>query len=550
MIKRSIILFHAALFLIITGIFLYLNLHENPTSDDVENGYIDLSDSDWFTIYAELDGEWISKNGLVTMPDALYKNNNSTIDVSVTLNLPKPNSWYSLIIPKIPGSYIVRVNNNDIYKCGVYDSKVSTIHGTTNINFYSATNLAELELIFSPDFDFFKISHPIILGSWFTTHKTFSQMIGLDIFLFMSLVFFTVVYFTTARHSVLSFSSTPMLLLAMAAILRSLTINNCILNILIPWMHMHALYVIYPLTAFLFVSGIVTFTLRTAKQARDKNRFHVSQMIALIILYISLGLDIRSYDTLLGSSYGLLVGTLFLLVTMCFINYSNMAMTYTAEYQLISSYNDTLKATQRAKNNYLSAHLKPHFLFNALNIISGYALFDTEKAKKVCDSLTTYLKAFFENCDINAMNSLTNEIDLLKSFGYIEEERFPEIHLSYDIQKKLPAINVPALIFQPLLENAVNHGIRKKSSTASGYINVKIFSDKKYLTFVMSDDGSGFDGEALNKINNADDSDENTSSIITINRRLKELYNEKIYIKTAPEKGSEVSLRIPIKKKN
>jgi sensor histidine kinase YesM len=66
----------------------------------------------------------------------------------------------------------------------------------------------------------------------------------------------------------------------------------------------------------------------------------------------------------------------------------------------------------------------------------------------------------------------------------------------------------------------------------------------------MSDDGSGFDGEALNKINNADDSDENTSSIITINRRLKELYNEKIYIKTAPGKGSEVSLRIPIKKKN
>lgn len=548
MIKRSIIFFHAALFLMLTGIFLYLNLHINPTSHDVEDGYIDLSDSTWMNVYAELDGEWTSIDGPVTMPDILYKNNMEKIAVSVTVKLPEPHSVYAMIIPKLPGDCMVRVNHNNVYQSGIYASGPSTISGAVSFDFFAPTDTVEIELFFTPDFDFFTVSHPIIIGSILTTHTIFARMIGMDIFLFMALLFFTTLYFTTARHSVFSITSTPILLLAFAAILRSLTINNCLLSVLMPWLRMDVMYIIHPITSLLFVSGIVTFTLRTAKQARNKTNFHISQLIALIILYISLGLDIRSYDTVFGYSFGLLVGTLFLIITMCFINYSNMAMTYTAEYQLVSSYNDTLKATQRAKNNYLSAHLKPHFLFNALNIISGYALFDTDKAKKVCDSLSTYFKEFFENCDVNAMNSLSNEIELLKSFGYIEEERFPEIHLTYDIQKKLPAINVPALIFQPLLENAINHGIRKKSSTASGHINVEIKSDKKYLTFVMTDDGCGFSKEALTVINNADDNDENTSSIITINRRLKELYNEKLYIKTVPGKGSEVSLKIPVKK--
>ena len=66
--------------------------------------------------------------------------------------------------------------------------------------------------------------------------------------------------------------------------------------------------------------------------------------------------------------------------------------------------------------------------------------------------------------------------------------------------------------------------------------------------FIIEDDGMGFSKEALDKIRSGKSDTEYDCSICTINKRLKELYNEQIDIKTAPEKGSVVSLRIPLKR--
>ena len=77
------------------------------------------------------------------------------------------------------------------------------------------------------------------------------------------------------------------------------------------------------------------------------------------------------------------------------------------------------------------------------------------------------------------MNSLGNEIELVKAFGYIETQRFPSINIDYDIDIKDQDIKVPALILQPLLENSINNGIRKKKK-AEGNTNIRIKEEENY----------------------------------------------------------------------
>ena len=530
-------------------LFIYFTMNRQIDSPEIVNGYVDLSSYHPRDILVELNGPWRTEMfETVQIPEALYSGDNKEFTASITVKLPTKKSWYAIIIPRISGSYSVTVNGRPINATGFYAKVPTTIPTVTNYDFFSATNMVTIRIKCRPIYDGMSKTHPIILGSRISTHSEFARVMGLDMFIFVCLVFFTFLYFSTGHRKFFAVNATPIIFLSLGALLRCITTNGMLIGVLMPFLKYQLLYIFYPLSMFLYLGGLIGFTFYTIRLRRKKQNFHQSQLIGLFILYGATAYDLLSYGNIFGYGYGILAGTIALLVIMCMINYSEVSDIYNAEFQLNLSYEASIKALQREKNNYLSAHLKPHFLFNALNIISGYALFDQEKAKKVCDSLSTYMREFFDNCDLNAMNNLSDEIELLKAFGYIEQERFPEIKIAINIPKKIPNITVPALIFQPLLENAVNHGIRKKQSHCSGNVTATVKYDKKYLTFIIEDDGMGFSKEAFDKIRNNNSDTEYDCSICTINKRLKALYNEQLDIKTAPDKGSVVSLRIPLKR--
>lgn len=209
------------------------------------------------------------------------------------------------------------------------------------------------------------------------------------------------------------------------------------------------------------------------------------------------------------------------------------------------SYQRSIEKINESENNFLSSHLKAHFLFNALNIIGGYAYYNTYKCKKLTKALKTYMKQLFDHENLESFNTLSNEIDLAIAFGYIEMERFTNLNISFDIQGNPYDVMVPSLILQPLIENAVNHGARKKNNQGSGTVDIKIVIDDKYSRIEIKDDGAGCDRSVLYK---AITTNENNSyhSLYHIGHRLKTHYNEAIHFETKIGEGTRLSFKIPI----
>lgn len=209
------------------------------------------------------------------------------------------------------------------------------------------------------------------------------------------------------------------------------------------------------------------------------------------------------------------------------------------------SYNRSIEKIKENENNFLSSHLKAHFLFNALNIIGGYAYYDTYKCKALTKSLKTYMKQLFDHENLESFNTLANEIDLAISFGYIEMERFTNLNINFDIQGDPYDVMVPSLILQPLIENAVNHGARKKNDLGSGTVDVKIIIDNAYARIEIKDDGAGCERSVLYKAINLNENN-NYHSLYHIGHRLKTHYNEVIHFETVVGKGTILTFKIPV----
>ncbi|MEM8893808.1 MAG: histidine kinase [Bacteroidota bacterium] len=114
--------------------------------------------------------------------------------------------------------------------------------------------------------------------------------------------------------------------------------------------------------------------------------------------------------------------------------------------------------------NFLKMQLRPHFLFNTLNsIVSSIEQSKKETAVNMTTELSDLLRMSLQRSD-RQMISLKEELDHLKSYLKIEKYRFKDLEVRYDIDDGLEDIEVPNFLLQPLVENAVKHGISKKAS--------------------------------------------------------------------------------------
>ncbi|AFS79107.1 two-component system signal transduction histidine kinase [Gottschalkia acidurici 9a] len=149
--------------------------------------------------------------------------------------------------------------------------------------------------------------------------------------------------------------------------------------------------------------------------------------------------------------------------------------------------------------NYLQAQIKPHFLYNTLNTIIGLSYRDEEKTREALHNLATYFRAKLDFYNHNDFISLEKEIELLKAYLSIEQMRYGEkLKVEYDIDESIDIL-LPSLTIQPIVENAVRHGIAKKSS--NGTINISIQRQQnKEIKIIVRDDGVGICEEQQKKI--------------------------------------------------
>jgi sensor histidine kinase YesM len=203
----------------------------------------------------------------------------------------------------------------------------------------------------------------------------------------------------------------------------------------------------------------------------------------------------------------------------------------TKEYQL-SIFNSEL--------NFLHAQIQPHFLFNTINTIITYCRQEPDLARELLLDLSTYLRGKFDYDSENMEISLKEEIELIKSYLTIEKVRFGDrLQVLYDIDEDIN-ITVPCLIFQPLVENAVKHGL--KDNIKGVKIQILVKKIENYISLQVKDNGKGIDQNTLLKLLKQ----ESTGvGINNTSKRLKLYYNTDLMIESNKSQGTCITIKIP-----
>jgi signal transduction histidine kinase len=170
---------------------------------------------------------------------------------------------------------------------------------------------------------------------------------------------------------------------------------------------------------------------------------------------------------------------------------THLALTYHWEVQEEQLRNAAMRdLAQEARIAALRYQVNPHFLFNALNAISGLVL---EQRNAEAEAMLLNLSEFLRSAlatDRGGTIGLEEELTLQRLYLDLEEARFAErMKVSIEVPDTLAAARVPTLILQPLVENAVRHGVDRSERTTT--IRIAAASDGIRLLIVVEDDGSG-----------------------------------------------------------
>lgn len=200
-----------------------------------------------------------------------------------------------------------------------------------------------------------------------------------------------------------------------------------------------------------------------------------------------------------------------------------------------------------AELSFLQAQIKPHFLYNTLNTIISISRYDIEKTREHLYSFSSYLRRSFDFKDLSQYASLKNELELAKAYVEIEKARFEErINVNFHIPEDMDKFNyqVPRLVLQPIIENAIIHGVLPKKG--NGEIDVSIVREGRGLIFKVKDDGVGMDLTGNNIANKM--KTERGVGLSNVDMRLKKLYGRGLHIDSALNSGTEITWHIQLNK--
>lgn len=184
------------------------------------------------------------------------------------------------------------------------------------------------------------------------------------------------------------------------------------------------------------------------------------------------------------------------------------------------------EAKNKAEIKALQTQINPHFLFNALNTITSFIRINPDKARELIINLSTYMRYNLEVSD--NLIDLNKELEQVKAYIEIEKARFGDkLNIEYDIEDDVKT-NIPSLIIQPLVENAIIHGIRKNGGYGTVKIGVKRKGEK--VKVWVENDGITIDEDIIARVY-SDDMPENKIGLYNVHHRLELIYGEGVNIK-------------------
>jgi hypothetical protein len=192
-------------------------------------------------------------------------------------------------------------------------------------------------------------------------------------------------------------------------------------------------------------------------------------------------------------------------------------------------------ASTRHQLGFLNAQINPHFLYNTLSAVSGLILTSPEKAQSLLGELGGYFRAICE--DTEPLVTLEGELSLVKSYVLIEKARLTDrLEVTFDIENNCLPVNIPRLTLQPLVENAIKHGVATRINGGSVYIKARIQDQR--LTVLITDDGHG--------LMNNPTIDEYGVGLSNVYKRLLHFYSDSMIFSIDSIWGAGTSIRLEI----
>ena len=186
-----------------------------------------------------------------------------------------------------------------------------------------------------------------------------------------------------------------------------------------------------------------------------------------------------------------------------------------------------------AESQIMLGQIKPHFIFNALANIKALIYTDPDLAEKLIIAFTKYLRTHLNALGKEEMARFPDILDFVDNYIQVEQSRFPgKIKVVYDIQ--YDEFQMPHFIIQPLVENAIKHGLCKKNGT--GRLRIASYQAGDEICIEIEDDGIGFDRMPERTVDSG-------IGLENVRKRLSYLLDGSLALHSEPGKGTRAVIR-------
>lgn len=191
----------------------------------------------------------------------------------------------------------------------------------------------------------------------------------------------------------------------------------------------------------------------------------------------------------------------------------------------------------------LRAQISPHFIYNALGAIASFVRTDPDRARELLLEFADFTRYSFRRH--GEFTTLSEELKSVERYLVLERARFGDrLQVVTRIAPEVLSVTLPFLSVQPLVENAVRHGLEPKEG--SGTITVIAEDAGTECVITVEDDGVGSDPESVRRALGGE-SPSGSIGLANVDERVRTVYGNQfgIVVETAPEKGTKVTVRIP-----
>ena len=273
----------------------------------------------------------------------------------------------------------------------------------------------------------------------------------------------------------------------------------------------------------IMIAYLLYLILREGKRTRSP--MTLIPILSMLFIVGAVGLDSKIDATKDGLSY-LTIS----IVSCSLFSYIWLHMKFVREHE------DALMMEQRVQ--IMLTQIRPHFLYNSLTVIQDLCRTNPEQAENATIQFAKYLRGNMDALQTNAPVPFAEELEHTREYLTLEQMRFEDkLTVQYDIQCE--AFSLPPLTLEPIVENAVRHGVRGNSD-GRGEVAIATREYPDYYEITVTDTGPGFDPEKQPK-----DPGRSHIGLRNVQERLTQMCGGALHIASAPGKGTCVTITIP-----